>query len=54
MDKKIRTVMPIYRHRTSSESIAILRVMRLNDDKGNVTDEIVMAKVYTRDIFKRD
>lgn len=40
------TVMPIHRHRKSSESIAIIRgkmVMRLYDDKGNVTDEFVMA-----------
>lgn len=40
------TVMPIHRHRTSSESIAILRgkmVMRLYDDNCNITDEFVMA-----------
>lgn len=39
------TVMPIHRHRTSSESIAILRgkmVMRFYDDKGNLTGEVVM------------
>ena len=40
------TVMPIHRHRKSSESICMVRgkmVMRLYDDKGNVTDEFVMA-----------
>lgn len=39
------TIMPIHRHRTSSESIAIIRgkmIMRLYDDKGNITDEFVM------------
>ena len=39
------TVMPIHRHRKSSESIAIIRgkmIMRLYDDKVNVTDEFVM------------
>ena len=39
------TVMPIHRHRSSSESIAIIRgkmIMRLYDDKGNITDEFVM------------
>lgn len=39
------TVMPIHRHRTSSESIAIIRgkmLMRLFDDKGNITEEVVM------------
>lgn len=38
-------VMPIHRHRTSSESIAILRgkmVMRFYDDMGNLTEEVVM------------
>ena len=40
------TVMPIHRHRKSSESICMVRgkmVMRLYDDNGNVTDEFVMA-----------
>ena len=40
------TVMPIHRHRKSSESICMVRgkmVMRLYDDYGNVTDEFVMA-----------
>jgi len=39
------TVMPIHRHRTSSESIAIIRgkmIMRLYGDNGNITDEFVM------------
>ncbi len=39
------TVMPIHRHRMSSESIAIIRgkmIMRLYDDNGNVTEEFVM------------
>ncbi len=37
--------MPIHRHRNSSESIAILRgkmLMRFYDDKGNLTEEVVM------------
>ncbi|MBP9993481.1 MAG: WbuC family cupin fold metalloprotein [bacterium] len=40
------TVMPIHRHRKSSESICMVRgkmVMRLYDDNGNVMDEVVMA-----------
>lgn len=40
------TIMPIHRHRNSSESIAILRgkmVMRFYDDNGNLTEEVVMA-----------
>lgn len=40
------TVMLIHRHRTSSESIAILRgkmVMRFYDDKGVLTEEVVMG-----------
>ena len=40
------TVMPIHRHRKSSESICMVRgkmIMRLYDDNGNVTDEFVMA-----------
>ena len=39
------TVMPIHRHRKTSESIFMVRgkmVMRLYDDKGNVTEEFVM------------
>ena len=39
------TVMPIHRHRTSSESIAIIRgkmVMRFYDDNGNLANEVVM------------
>ena len=39
------TVMPIHRHRKTSETICMVRgkmVMRLCDDKGNVTDEFVM------------
>ena len=39
------TVMPIHRHRKTSETICMVRgkmVMRLYDDKGNVTDEFVM------------
>lgn len=39
------TVMPIHRHRNSSESIAILRgrmLMRFYDDNGNLTEEVVM------------
>ena len=37
--------MPIHRHRKTSESIAILRgkmVMLLYDEKGKVTEEVVM------------
>lgn len=40
------TVMPIHRHRKSSETICMVRgkmVMRLYDDNGNVTDEFVMT-----------
>ena len=40
------TVMPIHRHRKSSESICMVRgkmFMRLYDDNGNVTNEFVMA-----------
>ena len=39
------TVMPIHRHRKTSETICMVRgkmVMRLYDDKGNVADEFVM------------
>lgn len=39
------TVMPIHRHRTSSESIAIIRgkmIMRFYDDNGNLIEEVVM------------
>ena len=39
------TVMPIHRHRKTSETICMVRgkmVMRLYDGKGNVTDEFVM------------
>ena len=39
------TVMPIHRHRKTSETICMVRgkmVMKLYDDKGNVTDEFVM------------
>ena len=39
------TVMPIHRHRQSSESICMVRgkmVMRFYDDKGNLTEEVVM------------
>lgn len=39
------TLMPIHRHRKTSESIAILRgkmVMLLYDDKGKVTKDVVM------------
>ncbi|MBQ0087921.1 MAG: WbuC family cupin fold metalloprotein [Prevotellaceae bacterium] len=42
------TVMPIHRHRKSSETICMVRgkmIMRLYDDKGNVTDEFVMAPI---------
>ena len=42
------TVMPIHRHRKSSETICMVRgkmVMRLYDDKGNVTNEFVMAPI---------
>ena len=44
------TVMPIHRHRKSSESICMVRgkmVMRLYDDNGNVTvtDEFLMAPI---------
>ena len=42
------TVMPIHRHKNSSESIAIIRgkmIMRFYDDNGNVTDEFVMAPI---------
>ena len=42
------TVMPIHRHRKSSETICMVRgkmVMRLYDDNGNVTDEFVMAPI---------
>ena len=40
-----RTVMPIHRHRKTSETICMVRgkmIMRLYDDKGNVADEFVM------------
>lgn len=40
------TVMPIHRHRKTSETICMVRgkmVMRLYDDNGNITDEFVMA-----------
>lgn len=40
------TVMPIHRHRKSSETICMVRgkmVMRFYDDNGNVTDEFLMA-----------
>ena len=39
------TVMPIHRHRTSSESITIIRgkmIMRFYDDKDNLADEVIM------------
>ena len=39
------TVVPIHRHRKTSETICMVRgkmVMRLYDDKGNVTDEFMM------------
>lgn len=39
------TLMPIHRHRKTSESIAILRgkmVMLLYDDKGKVTEKVLM------------
>lgn len=39
------TVMPIHRHRKTSETICMVRgkmLMRLYDDKGNVSDEFVM------------
>lgn len=39
------TVMPIHRHRKTSETICMVRgkmIMRLYDDKGNVADEFVM------------
>ena len=39
------TVMPIHRHRKTSETICLVRgkmVMRLYDDKGSVADEFVM------------
>ena len=42
------TVMPIHRHRKSSETICMVRgkmIMRLYDDKGNITDEFVMAPI---------
>ena len=42
------TVMPIHRHRMSSETICMVRgkmIMRFYDDNGNVTDEFVMAPV---------
>ena len=38
-------VMPIHRHRMTSETICMVRgkmVMRLYDDKGNITDAFVM------------
>ena len=39
------TVMPVHRHNKTSETICMVRgkmLMRLYDDKGNVTDEFVM------------
>ena len=39
------TVIPIHRHRKTSETICMVRgkmIMRLYDDKGNVADEFVM------------
>lgn len=42
---ELGTIMPIHRHRNSSESIAILRgkmLMRFYDDNGNLTDEVIM------------
>lgn len=42
---ELGTVMPIHRHRKTSETICMVRgkmIMRLYDDKGNVTDEFMM------------
>ena len=42
------TVMPIHRHRKSSETICMVRgkmIMRLYDDKGNITEEFLMAPI---------
>ena len=40
------TVMPIHRHRTSSETVVIVRgslIERFYDEEGNVTEEVLMA-----------
>lgn len=40
------TVMPIHRHRKSSETVVIVRgslIERFYDEEGNVTDEVLMA-----------
>ena len=42
------TVMPIHRHRKSSETICMVRgkmIMRLYDDNGNITEEFLMAPI---------
>ena len=42
------TVMPIHRHRKSSETICMVRgkmVMRLYDDNGNIIEEFLMAPI---------
>ena len=40
------TVMPVHRHRNSSETVAIVRgrlLERFYDDEGNITEEVLMA-----------
>ena len=40
------TVMPIHRHRTSSETVVIVRgclIERFYDDEGNITEEVLMV-----------
>ena len=44
------TIMPIYRHRNTSETMVMVRGKLIEcfyDDKGNVTDEFVMAPLST-------
>lgn len=39
------TIMPIHRHRNSSETVVIIRgslIERFYDDKGNITEEVLM------------
>lgn len=42
------TIMPIHRHRNSSETVVIVRgslIERFYDEDGNVTEEVLMAPV---------
>ena len=45
------TVLPIHRHRTTSETVAILRgraVQWLYDEQGNVTEKVLLAPIGAR------